>query len=90
MSSGDKVPDEKSVWAFREKLTNGGIIEELFAMFHSYLNEQGLIVNEGKMVDTSFTTAPRQRNTPDENKQIKEGKGYELCNDEPCKSRFKE
>ena len=35
LSSGDKAPDEKSVWAFREKLTQQGIIEELFAMFHT-------------------------------------------------------
>ncbi len=55
-----------------ERLTKEGVIEELFAMFHNHLNSKGLIVNEGKMVDASFTTAPRQRITPDENKTIKE------------------
>lgn len=90
LSSGDKVPDEKSVWAFCEKLTNCGVVEELFALFYSYLNEQGLILNEGKMIDASFTTAPRQRNTPDENKQIKDGKGDELWNDEPRKKCHKD
>ena len=40
-------------------MTNEGVIEELFVMFHDYLNDQGLIVNEGKMVDASFTIAPR-------------------------------
>ena len=90
LSSGDKAPDEKSVWAFREKLTKQGIVEELFAMFHNYLQEQNLIVNEGKMIDASFTTAPRQRNTPDENKTIKEGKGDELWGDKPHKKRHKD
>lgn len=90
LSSGDKVPDEKSVWAFGEKLTNSGVVEELFAIFYGYLNEQGLILNEGKMIDASFTTAPRQGNTPDENKQIKEGKGDELWNDEPRKKCHKD
>ena len=90
LSSGDKAPDEKSVWAFREKLTKQGVVEELFAMFHSYLQEQNLIVNEGKMIDASFTTAPRQRNTPDENKIIKEGKGDELWEDKPHKKRHKD
>ena len=90
LSSGDKVPDEKSVWAFRERLTKEGVVEELFAMFHSHLNSKGLIVNEGKMVDASFTTAPRQRNTPDENKKIKDGKGDDLWNDKPHKKRQKD
>ena len=30
LESGDKVPDEKTVWAFRENLTNSGLVEELF------------------------------------------------------------
>ena len=90
LSSGDKVPDEKSVWAFRERLTKEGVVEELFTMFHNYLNSKGLIINEGKMVDASFTTAPRQRNTPDENKKIKNGEGDELWNDKPHKKRQKD
>jgi len=27
LESGDKVPDEKTVWAFRENLTNSGLVE---------------------------------------------------------------
>ena len=90
LSSGDKVPDEKSVWLFREKLTKEGVVDELFTMFHNHLNSRGLIVNEGKMVDASFTTAPRQHNTPDENKKIKNGEGDELWNDKPYKKRQKD
>ena len=90
LSSGDKVPDEKIVWLFREKLTKEGVVEDLFAMFHNHLSNSGLIVNEGKMVDASFTTAPRQRNTPDENKKIKNGEGDELWNDKPHKKRQKD
>jgi IS5 family transposase len=28
--TGDKIPDEKTVWAFREILTKSGLIEDLF------------------------------------------------------------
>lgn len=49
-----------------------------------------VIMNEGKMVDASFTIAPRQRNTRAENKLIKEGKGDELWNDKPNKKRHKD
>jgi len=29
LESGDKVPDEKTVWAFRETLTNKGLVEKM-------------------------------------------------------------
>jgi len=90
LESGDKVPDEKTVWAFRENLTNSGLVEELFAQFVQYLELNELIINEGKMVDASFTVAPRQRNTREENKIIKEGRGDELWNAQPNKKRHKD
>ncbi|CAM4038544.1 IS5 family transposase [Flavobacterium branchiophilum] len=33
----------------------------------------GLVVNEGKIIDASFIEVPKQRNSRDENKQIKNG-----------------
>ena len=30
LATGDKVPDEKTVWSFRESLTKTGLVEELF------------------------------------------------------------
>ena len=30
LATGDKVPDEKTVWIFRERLTKTGLVEELF------------------------------------------------------------
>ena len=51
---------------------------------------KGLIMNVGKMIDASFAIAPRQRNTRDENKAIKEGRGNELWNDKPNKKKHKD
>ena len=73
LETGDKVPDEKTVWSFRERITKTGLVEELFEQFVSFLEEKELILNEGQMVDASFTVAPRQRNTREENKKIKNG-----------------
>jgi len=42
------------------------------------------------MVDASFTVAPRQRNTREENQIIKEGRGDELWNDKPNKKKHKD
>ena len=85
LETGDKVPDEKTVWAFRENLTNTGLVEELFIQFKNYLESKELIFNEGQLVDASFTIAPRQRNTREENEKIKQGKGDDLWDDHPHK-----
>ena len=60
IETGDKVPDEKTVWSFRERVTKTGLVEELFEQFTSFLEAQELLFNEGQMIDASFTVAPRQ------------------------------
>lgn len=78
LASGDKVPDQNTVWLFREELTKKGLFDKLFDDFYGFLEEKGLIMNEGVIIDGSFVEMPRQRNTREENKQIKEDKGCEL------------
>lgn len=90
LETGDKVPDEKTVWSFRERITKTGLVEELFEQFVAFLEEKELIFNEGQMVDASFTVAPRQRNTREENKKIKNGEGDDLWNDKPNKKKHKD
>jgi IS5 family transposase len=85
LEMSDKVPDSKTVWLFRENLTNAGIIENLFERFKMKLEQLGYIVNEGKMIDASFVEVPRQRNNREENKQIKEGQTPEEWKKEPHK-----
>jgi len=90
LESGDKVPDEKTVWLFRENMTNSGLVEDVFKQFTEFLESKNLIMNEGKMLDASFTVAPRQRNTREESQMIKKGRGDELWNDEPNKKIHKD
>ena len=90
LETGDKVPDEKTVWAFRESLTRSGVIPVLFNQFVQFLEEKSLIFNEGKLIDASFTIAPRQRNTREENDKIKKGEGKDLWNDQPNKKKHKD
>jgi IS5 family transposase len=86
----DKVPDEKTIWHFREKLIEAEAIEKLFDRFNKHLEEQGLIANKGQIVDASFIDVPRQRNTREENKEIKEGRVPEEWNDQENKKRQKD
>ena len=90
IESVDDVPDEKTVWKYKDVLAKAGTWDKLFAQFNKYLDSIGLIVNEGKIVDASFVVAPRQRNTREENKQIKEGRGEELWKDKPHKKCHKD
>jgi IS5 family transposase len=73
LTISDDIPDSKTIWDFKEKITDLGLVEDLFALFLRELDRLGLIVNEGKIIDASFVEVPRQRNSKEENKQIKEG-----------------
>ncbi len=75
ISFSDSVPDCKTVWAFRELLNKDGEDRSkvIFELFLSKLNADGLIAKEGKMMDATFVSVPIQRNTREENKEIKEG-----------------
>ena len=59
----DKVPDAKTIWAFRERLTKAGAIEALFIRFDRAIREAGYIPMSGQIVDASLVSAPKQRNT---------------------------
>jgi hypothetical protein len=54
LGSTDKVPNEKTIWLFREELTNPELEKELFKIFHLHLEEKSFILNEGKIIDTSY------------------------------------
>jgi transposase, IS5 family len=70
----DDMPDSKTVWNFREQLIDLELINPIFDLFLKELERLGLVAKEGKMVDASFVEVPKQRNTKEENKEIKEGK----------------
>ncbi len=86
----DPVPDAKTVWLFRDKLTQGGMIEKLFKDLDKQLDKDGIIVHSGKLVDATIVEVPVQRNSRDENKDIKEGKVPEDWKDDENKLRQKD
>jgi IS5 family transposase len=69
---GDGVPDHATIWAFKERLGEGGMLA-IFDVFNAQLRQAGLIASCGKIVDASFVEAPKQRNSRHENEQIKGG-----------------
>ena len=74
LHAGDPVPDAKTIWLFREQLKAAGRIETLFKQFEDFLADNGYAAKRGQIIDASIVAAPRQRNSREENSQIKEGK----------------
>ena len=70
---GDTIPDQKTIWHFKEQLANKDISQKLFELFAKQLMHKGIIAKEGSMVDATFVDVPRQRNTREENADIKKG-----------------
>ena len=73
LSLSDIVPDAKTIWLFREQLTEAGLIKTVFDRFDCFLRDNGFAAQKGQIVDASIVAAPRQRNSRDENQQIKDG-----------------
>lgn len=90
ITSVDAVPDSRTIWLFREKLSKSDIVEKLFETFNTHLCTIGLDFKEGKIIDASFVVCPRQKITKEEKEQIKSGKGKELWKEEPHKKCHKD
>ena len=90
LSPEDTVPDAKTLWLFREQLARHGLIDKLFRRFDEQLWASGLMPKGGQIIDASLVSVPKNRNTRDENQQIKEGKTPEGWDDKPNMKRQKD
>jgi transposase, IS5 family len=72
LTLADQVPDSKTIWVFRDTLKEHDIYDQLFVFFREKLRTANLILNDGTIVDAQIVEVPRQRNTREENQQIKE------------------
>ena len=99
LSLSDRVPDARTIWLFREKLTKAGVIQTLFDRFDAASRAKGYIAMSGQrqmlricteIVDASLIAAPKQRNTIEEKKAIREGRIPDGWKDKPAKLRQKD
>jgi len=73
LHASSKIPDATTIWRFREDLNKAGKVAHLFSTFDTFLSEQGYSARKGQIVDASIVKVPIQRNSREENKQIKAG-----------------
>ncbi len=85
-----RIPDAKTIWLFRETLTQAQVVESLFAQFEAYLAEQGLQPRGGQLIDASLVPVPKQRNSREENATIKAGDCPTEWDEQPTKRRQKD
>src|ERR1700721_1236697 len=57
----DRVPDARTIWLFREKLTTAGAIKRLSEQFDAMLRQSGYIAMSGQIAEPTAVAAPRQR-----------------------------
>lgn len=85
-----RVPDEKTIWLFKDTLAQLGLVQPLFDRFNRFLDQQGLHAQGGSIVDASIIEVPRQRNTREENRQIKDGDIPDSFTENPAKAAQKD
>ena len=86
----DDIPDGTTLWLFRETLAKAGLIEKLFERFGQHLEAKGYIARGGQMVDATIVPVPKQRNSRDENDDLKSGKTPEAWEQNPAKNQQKD
>jgi len=90
LAIGDAVPDEKSIWLFKEQLAQTGVADQLFRSFDEFLRKNGFQARKGQIVDASIVPVPRQRNSREDNRKIKEGQADEITDWSEEKRRQKD
>jgi len=58
VDAGDRVPDARTIWLFREQLVRAGAIEALFACFDRHLSDAGYLAMGRQIVDATIVAAP--------------------------------
>lgn len=83
LTGADKAPDEKTIWAFRDKLVANDLLQRAFDAFHAALDQGGLFARKGQIIDATFVDVPRQRNSREDNAAIRRGEVPEGWEEKP-------
>ena len=86
----ETIPDAKTLWTFRDTLSQKGAIEKLFNKFNRFLDAEGFIARQGQIIDACIVPVPIQRNTKKENESVKQGEVPTAWKDKPDKLRQKD
>ena len=74
-----------TTWTLREALKKTDATDGLFRRFDEALRSQGVLAMSGQIVDATIVATPKQRNTIEEKKAIKEGQIPPDWKDKPAR-----
>ena len=72
LASAVTIPDRTTVWTFENRIGEAGA-KVLFDGVTAQLLKHGFIARGGQIVDATLVPAPKQRNSREENKLVREG-----------------
>ena len=69
ISFDTEIPDFSTIWRFRERLIIANIFDELFKVILSDLEERGLLLRRGTLIDATIVQGARKPHTKDNNEK---------------------
>jgi IS5 family transposase len=72
LTESSTIPDAKTIWLFRDRLTQAGLGTKLFDQVQQQLLAHGYLARCGQIIDASLVQAPVQRNKREEAETVKE------------------
>jgi len=87
---GQRMPDARTIWLYRDLLTKAGAIDGLFQKCDVMIEAQGYLAMGGQIADATIVPAPKQRLKDEEKVAIKEGKQASDIWSNPHKARHKD
>lgn len=71
---GDRVPDEKTIWHFKNQLAKAGAAKKIFNQFNDFLKDNKMMLQGGMILDASFVETPHQHFTKEEKEALEQEK----------------
>jgi IS5 family transposase len=72
LENSSSIPDEKTIWFFKERINKEGGAEALFSAVNQQIEQQGYLARGGQLLDASLIPAPIQHYKKSEKEILKE------------------
>lgn len=74
LKDGDKIPDAKTIWFFKDQLSQTNTMKKLFELFGDHLASLGLQARGGQIIDASIQEVRKPRSRREEAYETKAAK----------------
>ena len=69
LSLQDETPDHSTIWRFRQALGENGLLDLLLAELNRQMEERGVVIKQGTLIDASVVSSAARRPKMDEGKR---------------------